>query len=94
MLKPESKQEWPGYYGTFRNHSPEIFRNEPFDEKVDCWAAGLIYYSLLFGSHPFMKRIDADSATIEDHHIRQSVLEDTPDLNADLNLSQLGKFLV
>jgi hypothetical protein len=45
---------------------------------------------MLFGSHPFIKKIESDSVTIEDSSIKQSILEDTPDMDLGLNISLSG----
>ena len=33
--------------------SPEILRGEPYDEKVDQWALGILSYEMMTGSIPF-----------------------------------------
>jgi len=50
--------------GTPAYWSPEMVKNEPFDEKVDIWALGCVLYILLVGAHPFDPQGDATEAQI------------------------------
>ena len=41
--------------------APELVRKEPYDNKVDTWAAGIVAYIVLTGKFPFINRTnDAD----------------------------------
>lgn len=37
----------------YRYRAPEMVKLQEFSCKVDCWAAGIIFYQLLEGVHPF-----------------------------------------
>ena len=39
--------------GTCYYMAPEIFRKQPYGNKIDCWSAGIVIYSLLCGVFPF-----------------------------------------
>lgn len=50
--------------GTPAYWSPEMVKNEKFDEKADIWALGCVLYILLTGAHPFDPMGDATEAQI------------------------------
>ncbi len=50
--------------GTPAYWSPEMVRNETFDERADVWALGCVLYILLTGAHPFDPTGDATEAQI------------------------------
>ena len=33
--------------------APEVFRNQPYDQRVDLWALGIVIFEATFGRHPF-----------------------------------------
>jgi len=33
--------------------SPELFRNEEYDQRVDAWAVGVLTYFMISGTPPF-----------------------------------------
>ena len=37
----------PGYI------APEIYKSKKYDQKVDVYSAGIIFYILVYGKHPF-----------------------------------------
>lgn len=40
--------------GTLAFEAPErLHESSPYTEKVDIWAAGIVLYMMLIGSHPF-----------------------------------------
>lgn len=39
--------------GTLAFSAPEMFEKQDYDEKVDLWAAGIVFYMMLSGEHPF-----------------------------------------
>lgn len=45
-----------GKKGTITFMAPEVFEDEPYDEKCDVWSCGVMLYQLLTGRYPF----DAD----------------------------------
>lgn len=36
-----------------RYHAPEMVKLQEFSDKIDSWAAGMIFYEMLTGEHPF-----------------------------------------
>ncbi len=65
--------------------APEIFNGCGYNEKVDCWSAGVILYYLLSGSLPFHE--ETVYSTIE------SII--AKDLSySNLNVSKVGKDLI
>lgn len=41
------------YMGTPLYSSPELTNRDPYNEKIDIWAAGIVFFNLLSGCHPF-----------------------------------------
>ena len=41
------------YAGTQINRAPEQISSKGYNDKVDIWTLGIIYYNMIFGSHPF-----------------------------------------
>jgi len=41
------------FCGTLEYMAPEIIQHEPYTYSVDIWSAGMTFYELLTGSHPF-----------------------------------------
>lgn len=39
--------------GTLTYSAPEIINRDPYTEKVDIWAAGILFFNMLTGSQPF-----------------------------------------
>ncbi|KAI7903533.1 kinase-like domain-containing protein [Cokeromyces recurvatus] len=78
------------YYGTPSNTSPEMFDNQGFDEKVDCWAAGIMFYYMLSGIHPFIKDIDSEN------NVKKAILNSQLDLNMKelAHVSNIAKDLI
>ena len=33
--------------------APELFTNKPFDEKIDVFSLGIIFYGFFYGKFPF-----------------------------------------
>jgi serine/threonine protein kinase len=65
--------------GTYRYMSPEQMLMEPIDTRADIWSAGVIFYQLLTGKHPF----DGKNTTA----IILAVQKDTPAPVSSLNPS-------
>ena len=42
------------FAGTIMNMAPEMLISHVYNNKVDIWALGIIFYQFLFGSHPFL----------------------------------------
>ena len=42
-----------GIRGTATIVAPEVFRNQPYDQRVDLWALGILIFEATFGRHPF-----------------------------------------
>ena len=38
--------DWP-------HPAPEILKEQPYNEKVDCWSLGVMIYKMLSGEYPF-----------------------------------------
>ncbi|OAC99446.1 hypothetical protein MUCCIDRAFT_166865 [Mucor lusitanicus CBS 277.49] len=53
MYQANKPETWPDDWGTLAYRSPEMVKLQEFSEKVDCWAAGIIFYQLLVGELPF-----------------------------------------
>ncbi|GAN02633.1 calmodulin-dependent protein kinase homologue [Mucor ambiguus] len=53
MYKTYKPETWPEDWGTLAYHAPEMVQLQEFSDKVDSWAAGIIFYQLLVGDHPF-----------------------------------------
>ena len=48
--------------------SPQILSKEPYTSKCDIWSVGILYYEMLFGSHPWIGKGIVDLYTkIESH---------------------------
>lgn len=41
------------YLGTPAYQAPEIINKEPYDEKVDIWSTGVLFFNMLTGCQPF-----------------------------------------
>lgn len=39
--------------GTIYYMAPEVMSQQPYDKQADIWSIGVIFYYMLFGSHPF-----------------------------------------
>ena len=46
-------EKMKGKIGTTMYMAPEIFKNEPYDEKIDVWSAGVILFNMMTGCEPF-----------------------------------------
>ena len=55
--------------GTPLYSSPEIIKNEHYDNKVDIWNLGVLAYELLYGRVPFEIRSEEDLIKIVDEEI-------------------------
>ncbi|KAK4514637.1 uncharacterized protein ATC70_002238 [Mucor velutinosus] len=53
MQKSNKPKTWPEDWGTLAYHAPEMVQLKEFSDKVDSWAAGIIFYQMLVGNHPF-----------------------------------------
>ncbi|KAL9554938.1 hypothetical protein MBANPS3_002595 [Mucor bainieri] len=53
MIKAHKPDTWPEDWGTLTYHSPEMIQLQEFSDKVDSWAAGIIFYQLFAWAHPF-----------------------------------------
>ncbi len=40
--------------GTSQFMAPELYKDQPYSQKVDMWALGVMYYHMLFGKFPFV----------------------------------------
>ncbi|GET01953.1 aurora kinase A [Rhizophagus clarus] len=66
--------------GTLDYLAPEMVKRQPYNEKVDVWALGIICYELLVGTppfesigfHPTIQRIVLDEVTIPDYVSREA----------------------
>lgn len=62
---------------------------EEFDERVDVWAAGIIFYFMLSNQHPFANGFNELSVD------ESSILEKNPEMDKDLhNISSFTKNLI
>eukprot|EP01016_Furgasonia_blochmanni_P003443 TRINITY_DN11352_c0_g1_i2.p1 TRINITY_DN11352_c0_g1~~TRINITY_DN11352_c0_g1_i2.p1 ORF type:complete len:361 (+),score=54.78 TRINITY_DN11352_c0_g1_i2:61-1083(+) len=50
------------FCGTFEYMAPEMIRREPYDERIDIWAIGILLYELLHGYSPFKGRKNEEEA--------------------------------
>ena len=41
------------FCGTTSYMGPEIFKKHVYDNKVDVWAVGVLFFRMLFGDFPF-----------------------------------------
>ncbi|KAI9484054.1 MAG: kinase-like domain-containing protein [Benjaminiella poitrasii] len=88
IRKPKIIEKCPEYfYGTPSNTSPEMFGDQGFDEKVDCWAAGIMFHFMLSGIHPFLRDIDSEN------NAKQAILNTGLDMNIDVlsHVSHIAK---
>ena len=46
-------EKMKGKIGTTMYMAPEILKNEPFNEKIDVWSAGIILFNMMTGCEPF-----------------------------------------
>ncbi|CEP08707.1 hypothetical protein [Parasitella parasitica] len=89
MQKSQMPTYWKSDYGTESYHSPEMICSEPFDEKIDSWAAGVVFYNMLTNQNPFPKE---DDTMLSD---KESVLGKKLDLANDLpGISPTSKNLI
>ncbi|KAI8647229.1 kinase-like domain-containing protein [Parasitella parasitica] len=89
MHKSQSPTYWRSDYGTASYHSPEMIRLKPFDEKIDSWAAGILFYCMLTNQHPFPSELDPMIAD------QNAILEKEPEItNNLLGISPTSKNLV
>ncbi|KAL7330027.1 hypothetical protein PS15p_205025 [Mucor circinelloides] len=51
--KSSKPKTWPESWGTYEYHAPEMVKLQEFSNKIDSWAAGMIFYEMLTGKHPF-----------------------------------------
>lgn len=49
------------FCGTVDYVAPELIYQEPYDEKIDIWAVGILTYELLTGSAPFTGQNEKDT---------------------------------
>jgi len=42
-----------GLYGDIRYRAPEMIKGSSYNNKVDCWAFGVILFYMLTGHHPY-----------------------------------------
>lgn len=49
------------FCGTVDYVAPELIYQEPYDEKIDIWAVGILSYELLTGSAPFTGQNEKDT---------------------------------
>jgi serine/threonine protein kinase len=47
MITKTGLEEWS---------APEMLNGIPYDEKVDMWSAGCVFYYMLFGTKPFKSK--------------------------------------
>lgn len=75
--------------GTLVTVAPEVFRNPDYDQKVDCWALGVILFELLSNELPFF---DKDAKKFKEQILNKKlVLESYPALR---HVSKDGKDLI
>jgi len=41
------------FCGTLEFIAPEIYQNKPYDEKIDIWSLGVMFYEMINGITPF-----------------------------------------
>jgi calcium-dependent protein kinase len=46
-------EKMKGKIGTTMYMAPEILKNEPYDEKIDIWSAGVVLFNMMTGCEPF-----------------------------------------
>ena len=49
------------FCGTVDYVAPELIDQEPYDDKIDIWAVGILSYELLTGSAPFTGQTENDT---------------------------------
>ncbi|KAI8993477.1 kinase-like domain-containing protein [Pilobolus umbonatus] len=76
MCKTSTRKLYGSDYGTYINHPPEILKNSAYNEKVDCWAAGLILCMMLTGNHPFVESV----SEFNKEEVKKAILYDEPRL--------------
>ena len=42
--------------GTLFYKAPQMFRGAGYDEKVDIWALGVLFYFMIFAEYPFKSK--------------------------------------
>ncbi|KAF1804706.1 kinase-like domain-containing protein [Mucor lusitanicus] len=92
MNEADKPTTWPEDWGTPAYRAPEMVKLQEFSCKVDCWAAGIIFYQLLEGVHPFAVfegKESLDSAILPaEIQFSSAVLESVSQKSRDL-VSQL-----
>ena len=46
-------QKMSGKIGSIMYMAPEILKSQPYDEKIDIWSAGVIFFNMITGCEPF-----------------------------------------
>ena len=46
-------QKISGKIGSIMYMAPEILKSQPYDEKIDIWSAGVIFFNMITGCEPF-----------------------------------------
>lgn len=75
--------------GTMVTVAPEIFKQADYDQKVDCWALGVILFELLSNDLPFF---DKDAKKFREQIINKKL--DFSKYPALCNVSKEGKDLI
>ena len=66
----DNKKQLFDYLGTPVYMAPEIVGKEPYDEKIDLWAAGIILYNMLTGCQLFRTH---SKTTVEDQIVNETI---------------------
>lgn len=75
------------FCGTTSYMAPEIFKKQIYDNKVDVWAVGVLFFRMLFGDFPFKSinmEYEINSKCSKGFNIRKMKLRHNPSVGKDI----------
>lgn len=87
------------FCGTVDYVAPELIYQEPYDDKIDVWAVGILTYELLTGSAPFTgkdEKITYSNITnldLQENKIYETISEEAKDFITSILVTDPSKRL-